>query len=222
MGCGFRVGLLVGKAQKVDKPCVSLAFEIQQPIPGDDLLNPGKQVFLVRRERQLGRNGLQDAQLVQPLDADSRFAFIADVAELVEQARFGQLLHKIEGKSIFDEFFRIAADAKIISLLKTYSPEAAGGIFHKAQGVQHANRAILDIPLAAEKVDQLPKRGTVQPDCQGVDGEVAAEKIHLERRKFHRGKSRRVLVVFQPCGGNIDPRFRTLAIGENDTRWTQF
>jgi hypothetical protein len=67
-----------------------------------------------------------------------------------------------------------------------------------------SERPLLDVPQAAEEVDQPAVLAPVQADRQRVDREVPAIQVLLDRRKLNRRERPRRLVVFEPGRGDVE------------------
>ena len=91
-----------------------------------------------------------------------------------------------------------------------------GGL-HETQIVQHRNPAFLQVPLRPEVVDQNAEMPFIELHRQGVDGEVPAVEIELDRGMFNVGERAGMEVVFEPRRGDIEFE----AVGEDDHRRTE-
>ena len=71
--------------------------------------------------------------------------------------------------------------------------------------MQHLDAPLLEVVLAVEVVDQGGEPLRVEVHGHGVDGEVAAVQVELDRAVLHGRQGRRVLVVLEPGSGHVDP-----------------
>ncbi len=177
---GFQCGHGAAQGHEVEGAEVGRFLEIEQAVPVDDLAQGVEQLVLVGIQRQAGVNGAQHAKLIEAAQAGFGFVLAEDEIEFVQDARARQLFHQVQGKGVFDEFFPLHADVETVTLLEAHGPDDARGVFHEAQGMDDADGFTLDVALSAEEVHEAPELRLVESQGHGVDGEVAAEEVHLD------------------------------------------
>jgi len=90
------------------------------------------------------------------------------------------------------------ADLETETELKTDGPKHPGRVLYKAETVQHSDSLFFDIPLGAEKINQLPEGVFIERDRQGIDGKITSMEIEFERTVFHNRQRSRRLIIFKP------------------------
>ena len=101
------------------------------------------------------------------------------------------------------EAFGLRAHAEAVTLFEAHGSEHACGVFHEAEGVEHAHTLVLDVFLPVEAVHELAEHGGVQAHGHGVDGEVAAVEVHLDGTALHLRKRTGRGVEFEASGGHV-------------------
>ena len=97
-------------------------------------------------------------------------------------------------------------------LFKTDGPQNSRRVFDKTQVVQDPDYFLLDVPLSAEKIDELAELVRVKRNGQGVYRKVPAVEVHLERAGFDDRQRCRVLIILEPCRSYI----HRLPVGKNE------
>ena len=215
---GILVIEVVAKGQKVGQPVLHRLIKVKQVVPAHHFAHAQEGFPPGGNERQQGADGLEQSQFLHAQETGRGIGFRAHVAVFMVNARTAQLVQQIERQHVLDEPFRRRVKMEAVTLLEAHGPQAARGILHKAQGMQHANDAVLDVPLPAEKIHHLSIRRTVQPDGEGIDGEIPSEQIHLDGGEFHRGQGRRIFVVFQTGRSHVDAQLLAVRPGVDDHR----
>ena len=151
-----------------------------------------------------GADLLQQPQVAHAHQGFRGRAVFGQQPQFVTDARPREPLEDVQAHGVLDEAFGLAADPELETLLEADGADDARRVLHEGQGVQHADDAVLDVLLAAEEVHEAAKGGRAEVDGQGIDGEVPAVEVHLERREFHDGQGGRVFIVFEPGRGHVD------------------
>ena len=189
---------------------VNEIVRIQLPIGGvESLAQPAEDAANALVARQDGINLLQRAEGLEPLQGGFGPRFVEDELKLVADAPACDAPQ--QRQRLGDE--RLAARIEVESQPRFEAGRAqdAGGIFHKAHAVQHANDAIPQVGAPAEEVEGLPPMRGTEPDRQGVDGEIAAVEILFDGAPLHGGERGGVGVEFGPRRHEINERRQSLA-----------
>ena len=121
----------------------------------------------------------------------SRFVLAEDEVQLVQDARAGQFFHEVQGQGVLDELFAC------VLMWKPYRCSKRTARMMRVGSSTKLRAWMMRIVLRWMSL-WPPKKSTRQPNCplveaegHRIDGEVAAEEIHLDGREFHSGAGRR-------------------------------
>ena len=149
-------------------------------------------------------DGRPQPQLLQPEQNLGRLFLLQNLDQFHHQPVGVGLAQGAQLDGVLEQVVGQLADGETVALFEPDRPEAAGGVLHEGEGVEHPQGLFLEVPLAPEVVDQNAEVGLVQLQGQGVDGEVPAVQVQLQGRGLHDGQGRRGLVMLQPGRGHVD------------------
>ena len=144
----------------------------------------------------------EHVQILQPAQGALRLLLGQDEVELVADALTGD--PRKHGQGCVDQLCRPRFDGKTEPLLKARCAHDAGGVLDKAQAVQHADQAILQVLLAPVEIEQPAIVPRVEPDGQCIDRKVAPVQIGPDRAALDLGQRGRMGVELEAGRGEIE------------------
>lgn len=125
-------------------------------------------------------DGRQHPEFLHARETGQGFAFLQHQFQFIQNAPARQFVHKAQLQRVADQTIALRADAETVALLKTYRPQGAGRVLHKAQGMEHADAFSAYIVLSVEKIHQQAEGPFVEMHGHSVDGKIAAVQIHFD------------------------------------------
>src|SRR5439155_2427660 len=145
----------------------------------------------------------QEVELGHTPDRPNGHLLRQHAQDLIPQARAGEPVDEIGRGGFLEQGERVCLDTEAEPLLKADGSKDAGRVVHEATGMEDAEDLVFEIAQASIEIHELTEAARVQADGQGVDREVPAVEIVLDRTWFDRVESAWMSVGFPASGGHV-------------------